>query len=247
MRKFEKETMREENDIRFSQKRTVKSFTTVDVLDMNKLYDNLLEYINTLSCRDRVVRLLSAEKGLRVLHNTLAKEDVENIGDCYNIIKLVTKIILTREGIENSMINKLSKEVTKLKEYKDNNFNYPKDEEFIKMDVSGISSNYLYTWTAGKTHKTSAYTKWLENFPRKELPAKEYWEDVDFSKPIEIFINYVLKPKIDHSNCDKSLLDLVFNGVYGIDDAIVHSVHSKRVGNCEEFYQGKIFIYLKNL
>ena len=55
-------TKNDKNKVRFSMKRTVKTFTNVSITEIDKLYSDFLSYIKTLSHKDKVVRLLSTEK-----------------------------------------------------------------------------------------------------------------------------------------------------------------------------------------
>lgn len=91
------------NELKFSQKRTIKTFAKADVNEIKKLYDEFKEYVDSeykYKSSDRLARYKSVEKGLQQLHDRLAKEDISNVGDCYNIRKLKEKVILDRTTLE---------------------------------------------------------------------------------------------------------------------------------------------------
>lgn len=91
------------NELKFSQKRTIKTFANADVNEIKKLYDEFKKYVDSeykYKSSDRLARYKSVEKGLQQLHDRLAKEDISNVGDCYNIRKLKEKVILDRTTLE---------------------------------------------------------------------------------------------------------------------------------------------------
>lgn len=91
------------NELKFSQKRTIKTFANADVNQIKQLYIEFKEYVDSeykYKTSDRVARYKSVEKGLQQLHDRLAKEDISNVGDCYNIRKLKEQVILDRTTLE---------------------------------------------------------------------------------------------------------------------------------------------------
>lgn len=91
------------NELRFSQKRTIKTFANAEVNDIKRLYNEFKDYVDTeyrYKTSDRVARYKSVEKGLQQLHDRLAKEDISNVGDCYNIRKLKEQVIIDRTTLE---------------------------------------------------------------------------------------------------------------------------------------------------
>lgn len=91
------------NELRFSQKRTIKTFSNAHVSEIKELYSEFRNYIDAeykKKTSDRVARYKSVEKGLQLLHDKLVLEDVSNIGDCYNIRKLKEQVILDRTTLE---------------------------------------------------------------------------------------------------------------------------------------------------
>ena len=110
------------NELKFSQKRTIKTFANADVSEIKKLYDEFKEYVDSeykYKSSDRLARYKSVEKGLQQLHDRLAKEDISNVGDCYNIRKLKEKVILDRTTLEKRISGGIraakTKEIASLK------------------------------------------------------------------------------------------------------------------------------------
>ena len=91
------------NELKFSPKRTIKTFRTADVGEIKKLYAEFKEYVDSeykYESVKRISRYKSVEKGLQQLHDRLASEDISNVGDCYNIRKLKEQVILDRTTLE---------------------------------------------------------------------------------------------------------------------------------------------------
>lgn len=91
------------NELKFSQKRTIKTFANADVNNIKALYVEFKDYVDSeykYKTSDRVARYKSVEKGLQQLHDRLATEDISNVGDCYNIRKLKEQVILDRTTLE---------------------------------------------------------------------------------------------------------------------------------------------------
>lgn len=91
------------NELKFSKKRTIKTFANADVNNIKSLYDEFKKYVDfeyKYKTSDRLARYKSVEKGLQQLHDRLAIEDISNVGDCYNIRKLKERVILDRTTLE---------------------------------------------------------------------------------------------------------------------------------------------------
>ena len=66
------------NELRFSQKRTMKTFSNTHVSEIKELYSEFRNYIDAeykKKTSDRVARYKSVEKGLQLLHDKLVLED----------------------------------------------------------------------------------------------------------------------------------------------------------------------------
>lgn len=90
------------NELRFSQKRTIKTFANAKPEEFKGLYEEFRNYIDTeykYQTSKRVARYKSVEKGLKQwLENNAS--DPDSIGDCYNVKKLEKQVILDRTTLE---------------------------------------------------------------------------------------------------------------------------------------------------
>lgn len=156
-----------------------------------------------------------------------------------DIIKLSNKKNGGDKTARTKKINKLQKQIDSLN-------SAPGENDFITLDTHGFSNNYQYRYCEGGTYKTEAYKKWIKYFPRHQVPSIDHWE-LDLDKPVEVFINYIAKADLDIRNLDKALLDQLFTRIYKVDDNIVHSVHSQRVGVVDSFEDGQVSIHIRNI
>lgn len=90
------------NELRFSQKRTIKTFANAKPEEFKGLYEEFRNYVDTeykYQTDKRVARYKSVEKGLKQwLENNAS--DPDSIGDCYNVKKLEKQVILDRTTLE---------------------------------------------------------------------------------------------------------------------------------------------------
>lgn len=90
------------NELRFSQKRTIKTFANAEADQLKQLYIEFREYIDSefkYRTDVRVARYKSVEKGLQqwLTNNT---SNPETIGDCYNVRQLEKTVLLDRTTLE---------------------------------------------------------------------------------------------------------------------------------------------------
>ncbi|MGQ7276623.1 Rha family transcriptional regulator [Brevibacillus thermoruber] len=204
-------SLEEYNNIRFSEKRTIKTFEHCDVANVGKLIQDFMEHINTLDAETRIVRCESAMKGLKRLHDRLAAENVMNIGNCYNLLAYIDQIKERQHITENKRNGGLkaakTKEIKRL-EQEINELKPPSIEDFYVIHYHPFSENYQYELLAnGKWIKSKAYRKWLENFPYEDLP---FDPGVDWNRPIKMYLAYDHKPDMDCQNFYKSTIDVIF-------------------------------------
>ncbi len=242
------------NELRFSTGRVIKTFGNANVSEIKQLYDDFKDYTDEEykhKTSIRISRYKSVEKGLQALHDNTAKADIGNIGNCYNIQQLKQQVILDRTKIEKKSLGGdkggKTREINKLQEQIDNSPNYPTAHEYVTLDCHGFSINYMYKYSVDGTYKSDAYKMWIKYFPMDQVPEMDYWEDIDFSEPIELFINYVAKADVDTQNMDKSFIDMIFNTIYEVDDNIVEAVHSQKVATVDNYQDGKISFFIRNI
>ena len=240
------------NEHRFSQKRCIRTFETHDVLELSKLVESFAKYINTLSTTDRLARIKSCIKGVERNVSKIANDPYMLPYICI-ANQQKEKMLLAKNKLENKRNGGFkaanTKEIKKLEnklEAIETKY-VIRDEEFTVLDVHGFSQNYMYQYSAGRTVKTYAYNIWINKFPTEEVPEVSFFDDVDFTKPIELFINYTVKTDVDIANLDKSFIDMLFNRIWKIDDNIVKAVHRKSVATVDSYADGKVGFYIRNV
>lgn len=91
-----------QNELRFSQKRTIKTFANAKVEELKGLYEEFRAYVDTeykYQTDVRVARYKSVEKGLKKWQE-INVCDPDSIGDCYNVKKLEKQVIIDRTTLE---------------------------------------------------------------------------------------------------------------------------------------------------
>lgn len=255
------------NEIRFGNKTTIKTFANSDPAMVNKLYSEFKEYIDTEYKNNtdvRKARYASVEKGLtRLLENI--GTNVNNIGLCYNIqvlknevlsdIKTLTNRVsggkragLTRANkkLKNELDEVKNNALKKEKELMDIKEKYDPNKFWTTLNYHPFSVNYMYD----DNQITTAYQKWIDNFPKKQLHSKEEYEqkaNIDFNKPIVIYVKYRNLSKFDTDNLSKSLIDYIFNRYFLVDDSIVKGKVEFTQQHCNSYEDGQIRFTLRNM
>ena len=119
------------------------------------------------------------------------------------------------------------------------------------LDVHGFSNNYMYEPCSKKIsptgwRKRDSYRNWIKNFPIDQLSNLDL-DNVDFTKPIQVILDFVYIKEFDVENFAKSILDMIFERYLHIDDNIVKSIITNQAGYCQGFNDGKIGIIIRNL
>ena len=255
------------NEIRFGNKTTIKTFANADPAMVNKLYSEFKEYIDNEykdNTNIRKSRYSSVDKGLdRLLKNI--GTNVNNIGLCYNIQVLKHEVLSDIKTLTNRVSGgkraalttknkKLNKELDEVKnnvlkkekELMDIKEKYDPDKFWTTLDYHPFSVNYMYD----DNQITDSYQRWIDNFPKQKLHSKEEYEkrlNIDFSKPIVIYIRYRNLPKFDTDNLSKSLIDYLFNRHFLVDDRIVKGKVEFTKKHCDSYKDGKIKFTLRNM
>ena len=255
------------NEIRFGNKTTIKTFANADPAVVNKLYDEFKEYIDTEYKNNtdvRKSRYSSVEKGLNRLLENMGT-NAENIGMCYNIQVLIKKVLsdiktlgnringgkragLTRANkkLKNELDEANNNILKKEKELLDIKEKYDPNGFWTILDYHPFSVNYMYD----NNQITSSYQRWIDNFPKQQLHSKEEYErkaNIDFNKPIVIYIKYRNLAKFDLDNLSKSLIDYLFNRYFLVDDSIVKGKVEFIKEHCDSYKDGKIKFTLRNM
>ena len=255
------------NELRFGNKTTIKTFANADPAVVNKLYDEFKEYIDTEYKNNtdvRKSRYSSVDKGLtRLLENM--GTNVNNIGLCYNIQVLKNEVLsdikilgnringgkraaLTTKNkkLKNELDEAKNNALKKEKELMDIKEKYDPNKFWTTLNYHPFSINYMYE----DNQITSAYQRWIDNFPKKQLHSKEEYEqraNIDFNKPIVIYVKYRNLSKFDTDNLSKSLIDYIFNRHFLVDDSIVKGKVEFTKEHCDSYKDGKIKFTLRNM
>ena len=123
----------------------------------------------------------------------------------------------------------------------------PQERNWTILPVHPFSENYQYD---KQYHITTAYRYWRNNFPRHLVPSREdyeTYENIDFTQPICIEFKLVHMDKFDTANLIKSLLDMIFNDILGVDDNIVTKIIPETVGYCDSYDEGEISFCIYNI
>ena len=135
---------------------------------------------------------------------------------------------------------KIEKELLDIKEkYDPNGF-------WTTLNYHPFSVNYMYD----DNQITDSYQRWINNFPKDKLHSKEEYErraNIDFSKPIVIYLKYRNLSKFDTDNLSKSFIDYLFNRHFLVDDSIVKGKVEFTKEHCDSYADGKISFTLRNM
>jgi Holliday junction resolvase RusA-like endonuclease len=123
----------------------------------------------------------------------------------------------------------------------------PPERHWTTLPCHPFSENYQYDKSY---HITPAYRYWRNNFPRHLVPSREEYEanhNIDFSQPICVEFKLIHMSKFDTANLIKSLLDMLFNDILGVDDNIVTKIVPETIAYCESYDEGEISFCIYNI
>jgi len=144
---------------------------------------------------------------------------------------------------KNKIISKLEDEIANLN---------PPISKYMILDVHGISENYLYETVksdyTGKNIvvKTNTYKNWIRNFPSYQLLPKEEL-NVDWEKPIIVFLKFDCKKSFDVQNLTKGIVDQVITREYGENDNIIDKIIVEKNMDVDNYKDGRIYCYIRNV
>ena len=217
------------NEMRFGNKTTIKTFANADPAIVNKLYDEFKDYIDTEYKNNtdvRKSRYSSVEKGLNRLLENMGT-NVNNIGMCYNVQVLRNEVLSDIKTLGNRINggkragltrknNKLNKEINSLK----NDIEALKPisfDDMVMVNNYAISKNDLndsfIDSTTGKPKicSTREYKGWKYYFKKAmdEANIKQLFSHIDWSKPVEISYAVTCHEKNDIGNFIDALQDVI--------------------------------------
>jgi len=128
----------------------------------------------------------------------------------------------------------------------------PSMEKYMVINIHGISENYLYETVVsdytGKniTVKTNTYKNWIRNFPSHQVTPKDEL-NVDWDKPIVVFIKFDLMERFDKQNLLKATIDQIITRELGENDNIIDKIIVEKNIDVENYKDGKIYCYIRNV
>jgi len=205
--------------------------------------------INALN--DRKQTLIDSGKGsfalvLAEVVNTISKKKTETSN------KRNGQTIRYKNGIidkQTQIINEKDEELSNL-ESKIAYLN-PSIEEYMVIHTHGISENYLYEKVFSDykgeyiTVKTNTYKNWIKNFPSHQVTPKEEL-NVDWNRPIVVFIKFDCMPRFDKQNLLKASIDQLIGREYSENDNIIDKMIVEKNKDVESYKDGKIYFYIRN-
>ena len=237
-----------DNEKLFGKRRIKNTFANAKPSELIELYERFIAYIKTeYTPKERISMFQNAYAGLSQLSVKLANDVISNMGKCYEISLLQSRILQDKAELQNRVNGGIKSSQTKtIKKLN------PPLEDYMVFNIHPMSENYMYepvkNDTTGKPImvKTYAYNKWLKEFPRHKAIQKEDM-NIDWDKPLEVFMKFDCLEKFDPSNLIKSSLDMVITHIYGVDDKQVKNTIQKVNDYVTEYDNGKIYIYIQNV
>ena len=253
----------------FGKRRIKNTFANAEIHEVEKIYDNFLEYVsNEYNAKEKINMLQSVFNGLGELSLRLSHDAVKNVGKCYDISLLQNKVLKDKAyyqnkrngGIKSSKTKEIDKrgklinemdEIIKDQQYKLSTLN-PSIDEYMCLDKHGMSNNYLFESVKDKWSdeniivKTNTYKNWINSFPSYQLKDKDEL-NVDWSKPIIVFLKFDCIESIDVQNLTKSAIDQIITKFYKEDDNIVEKVIVERNNIVGSYNDGKIYVCIRNI
>ena len=253
----------------FGVRRIKNTFSNVELHEVENLYEDFLKYIaNEYSPKERINMLQSVFNGLGELSLKLSHDAVKNVGKCYDISLLQNRVLRDKAYLQNKRnggikssktkeIDKRGKIINEMDEIIKEQQNIistlnPSLDEYTVISKHGMSNNYLFENVKDKwsnniiTVKTNTYKNWINTFPSHQLLPKDEL-NIDWDRPIIVFLKFDCIESIDVQNLTKSILDQAITRIYGEDDNIVDKVIVEKNKTVDSYSQGKIYICIRNV
>ena len=237
-----------DNEKLFGKRRVKNTFAKADPHEIEKLYDDCINYINDqYSTKDKITMLQSIYNGLSESNLRLSQDAVRNVGKCYDVSLLQHRVLQDKAKYQNKRNGGIKSSKTKTI----NKLNPPL-EDYMVFDIHPMSENYMYqavnSFQTGEAImvRTSTYKNWLDRFPVEQAINKDEL-DIDWTKPIKMFIKVDCLAKFDSSNFIKATNDMILNRIYLEDDSIAKDTIISTNKIVDDYSKGKIYVYIQNL
>ena len=196
------------------------------------------------------------EKGLKSLFKNTDEENIiseyrlarQAAGDKKQFDKLALELLQKRPlgANSNKLIYKIHKKQLKALTTQNKKLQAyikniePADEEYSIVNYHPFSVNMQYKSTADGIRRTDDYNEWINAFPIEDLPNID---NIDFDKPVDLFLKFDHDKRFDVTNFSKSAIDRMCK-YWGKNDRLIQlkSCVTNKYTSKEE---GKIFIYIR--
>lgn len=232
---------------KYGMKRIRRTFN--ESTDIRKTYE---EFIELSKAEIKAKRLTTEDriKACKIIIDTLEIKVADNVltmrgSELLAIQELLTDINKDLRIFCNkrsgSLLAAKTKEINQLNSY------FPSDDDWYLIEKAPFSENYMYESRKDNKGfaKTPAYSRWINNLNLNQyLP--ETLDNVDFTKPLSIWIAYGCMDKFDIVNLHKAILDQI-SDYYGFDDKQVvefHPILNEYVSSYQDSY---MFVCIKNV
>ena len=253
---------------KYSLPKLKNTFKTENIEQIHNIYEDVKDfYKNNYRDTDfRLKMMKNIEKGLNDrIEGYKENKQVAFITICDDLIKTIKedkeelrlRISGGQKAYKTRTINvqgKLLEEKTEMLnnlESKIANLN-PSLSNYMVLTTHGISENYLYETVldnyTGKniTVKTNTYKNWIRNFPSQQLKKKEEL-DVDWNKPIIVFLKFDCMEKFDKQNLLKATIDQIITREYCENDNIIDKIIVEKNMDVDNYKDGRIYCYIRNI
>lgn len=242
---------------KYGTRRIRKTFREANRIELDNLFKEFVELSKIERDAGRISnkdRIKCCDIIISELEDTVANDIVNMKAYEVLMIKDVIQTVLDQKQTwSNKMyggkISNMNREIKSLKQQVEELT--PPERIYSTVYYSGFSNNYQYAvGSDGKLHRTYAYNNWINNFPVEQVPTKEdyeIYENIDFTKPIEVELRFICRACFDVHNLSKSFIDMVFNRILGVDDSVVVNVKTFRDGTCDSYEDGQITFSIYNI
>ena len=253
---------------KYSLPKLKNTFKTENIEQIHNIYEDVKNFYkhNYRDTDFRLKMMKNIERGLNDrIENYAQNKQVAFITICDDLIKTIKedkeelrlrisggqKAYKTRTiNIQGKLLDEKNEMLSDL-ESKIANLN-PSLSNYMVLTTHGISENYLYETVldnyTGKniTVKTNTYKNWIRNFPSQQLKKKEEL-DVDWNKPIIVFLKFDCMDRFDKQNLLKATIDQIITREYGENDNIIDKIIVEKNMDVDNYKDGRIYCYIKNV
>lgn len=210
-----------------------KTFTNSTQLRADYNEFNKLAKENRLSGQDRIKRLNiifdSIQKKLNTNLNTLRGSEMLSMQELLTDISQDTKKLSNKVngGIKTGQTKMIKKQQDFIE------WIYPDNDEYNVINYHGFSIDCIENYN-------KAYWFWKKNFPEDKIVK----QDLDFNKPVYIWLKFDHKNDFDVTNFHKTFIDRLC-AIYNVDDKYIQIKQCETNKYVDHYTDGKCYYILK--